>query len=119
MILEGEDAERAREALKDIASPEEIARRTEALLKFHEKVTQPKMTADTTLDSNTTPTPQPARFRYKNHRGETSNRTVDVIKIWYGSTKEHKEPQWFLKAFCHEKQAERNFAIADILQWYR
>lgn len=55
----------------------------------------------------------PAKVSYRNYRGETSIRTITPLKPWYGSTEWHPEPQWFLNAFDHEKDAERDFALAD------
>lgn len=54
---------------------------------------------------------------YTNWRGETAERTIVPIKIWFGSTEWHKEEQWLLRALDTEKQAERDFAIKDIQQW--
>ncbi len=59
-------------------------------------------------------TETPFVFTYKNHRGETATRTVSPISVRFGSTEWHPERQWLLKAFDHEKCAEREFAMADI-----
>lgn len=56
---------------------------------------------------------EPLVVSYMNYRGEVSTRTITPIKPWYGSTEWHPEPQWLLKAFDHEKDAERDFALAD------
>lgn len=56
---------------------------------------------------------QPIMLSYKNYREEISTRTITPIKPWYGSTEWHPEPQWLLKAFDHDKGAERDFALAD------
>lgn len=56
---------------------------------------------------------KPVKLLYRNYRGEVSNRTITPLKPWYGSTEWHPEPQWLLKAFDHEKDAERDFALAD------
>lgn len=37
------------------------------------------------------------------------------MEIWYGTTEYHTQPQWFLKAQDHQKQAIRDFALADFL----
>lgn len=54
------------------------------------------------------------KFIYTNWQGETRERTVIPIKIWYGHTDYHKKDQWFLKALDIEKNAERDFALKDI-----
>lgn len=56
------------------------------------------------------------KFVYRNHRGELSERSVYPRSIRYGNTQWHPENQWLLKAFDAHKQAEREFAIKDILQ---
>jgi hypothetical protein len=56
-------------------------------------------------------------FKYKNWKGEISDRKVLPITVWFGSTEYHKEPQLFLKAFDVDKQVERDFALKDI-QYY-
>lgn len=57
------------------------------------------------------------KFKYKNYRNEISWRTIEPIEIRFGSTEWHNEPQWLLRAFDIEKDAEREFAIKDILIW--
>jgi hypothetical protein len=53
-------------------------------------------------------------FRYKNYRGEVSERTVRPIRVYHGATEWHPAPQWLLEAFDMEKDAVRAFAMADI-----
>jgi len=62
-------------------------------------------------------TPKPVRIIYTNWRGETSERKVKPIKIWFGSTEWHKEEQWLLRALDITKDAERDFALKDIRSW--
>ena len=57
------------------------------------------------------------KFEYKNWKGVTSIRTVTPINIWFGHTEWHKDDQWLLLALDEDKQAERNFAIKDILNF--
>lgn len=57
------------------------------------------------------------KFTYKNWEGETKDREVAPIKIWFGHTDYHKEDQWFLKAIDIEKNAERDFAVRDIIKF--
>lgn len=57
------------------------------------------------------------RIKYKNYRGEVGFRDILPKKIWYGSTDWHKDEQWLLDAIDLKKDALRNFAIKDILEW--
>lgn len=59
----------------------------------------------------------PVRIRYRNYRGEEGERTISPIHIWWGKTEWHPVDQWMLKAFDHGKDAERDFAMIDILRW--
>lgn len=56
-------------------------------------------------------------FTYKNYRGEIADRKVVPIKIHFGSTEYHKEPQWLLKALDLDKNSERDFALLDIISF--
>lgn len=60
------------------------------------------------------PTP-PLRFKYKNHRGFVSFRTVIPKSIRWGSTEWHPEKQWIMRAWCTEKKAMRDFAMKDMV----
>lgn len=53
------------------------------------------------------------KLTYTNWRGETAERTIVPLSVWYGSTEWHPEPQWLLKAYDMEKGAQRDFALAD------
>lgn len=60
------------------------------------------------------------RFYYKNWRGEYGYRnTKGVPHIWYGNDEYHKEPQWFMTAYDVDKDAIRNFAMADIIEFVK
>lgn len=61
----------------------------------------------------------PLEFKYKNWKGEVSHRRVLPIDVWYGETEFHKEKQWLLKAFDLDKEADRNFAMNDILVFFK
>lgn len=50
---------------------------------------------------------------YTNWRGETSERELHLVRIWWGETEWHPEPQLLLSAFDYEKDAYRDFAIND------
>jgi predicted DNA-binding transcriptional regulator YafY len=58
-------------------------------------------------------------FDYKNWKGEEGTRKVVPIDIWFGSTQYHPEQQWLLKALDVDKQAERDFALNDIIKFKR
>jgi len=49
---------------------------------------------------------------YKNWRDETSVRTIEPHRLFFGSNEWHKEPQWLIEAFDCEKKAMRVFALA-------
>lgn len=60
----------------------------------------------------------PLRFLYKNWKGNTRERTVQPISVWYGKTEYHPEDQWFLKATdVEEGDEQRDFALKDIEQF--
>lgn len=57
-------------------------------------------------------------FKYKNHRGVTSQRTVDVdsIEFIFKPNPEYGyQPCWFLTGYCHDKKARRSFALSNIV----
>lgn len=56
----------------------------------------------------------PIEFTYRNWRGETALRKAIPVRLWYGATDWHPEPQWLMAAIDCEKQAERDFALIDM-----
>jgi len=56
---------------------------------------------------------RPLEIVYKNWRGETSRRSIVPLKVWYGATEWHPEPQWLLQALDTEKGVVRDFALKD------
>lgn len=54
------------------------------------------------------------KIRYKNWRGEISEREIVPIKIFGGETEWHPEWQWFMKAFDIGKGEIRDFALLDM-----
>ena len=54
-------------------------------------------------------------FVYRNWRGEIGERTVIPERIEFGTSPYHNGHQWFLHAWCCDKDARRTFAIEDIL----
>lgn len=53
------------------------------------------------------------KLTYTNYRRETSERELHLVRIWFGATDWHPEPQLLLKAFDYEKDAYRDFAVID------
>ena len=58
------------------------------------------------------------KFEYVNWEGKRGIREVEPIEIWYGSTKWHKKDQWLFKAKDIRKQAERDFALKDVVRFF-
>jgi predicted DNA-binding transcriptional regulator YafY len=54
---------------------------------------------------------------YKNWKGEVGQRRIEPIRMWFGKTEYHPEPQWLLKAFDLDKRAMRDFAMNDVIHW--
>lgn len=50
---------------------------------------------------------------YRNWRGEISRRTIEPWGVRFEATDWHPEPQWLLEAWDFDKQAVRDFALAD------
>ena len=55
---------------------------------------------------------------YRNHRGQERERTIEPVRLLFGSNRWHPEPQWLL----HCKDVERGgtvltFAMSQILRW--
>ena len=61
---------------------------------------------------------QIVKIVYTNHRGETSVRDIIPLEIKFGATEYHLEPQWLLRAFALDREAERHFALINIRAWY-
>lgn len=66
---------------------------------------------------NTSKPERSVRIAYTNHRGEHSVRTVHPLKLWFGETNWHPEPQWFVDCHDIEKNQVRSFAMRDIRSW--
>ncbi len=58
---------------------------------------------------------KPLHFTYRNYKGVTSDRKVIPLSIYFGSTEYHKEEQWLMSGFDLDKQADRVFAVCDII----
>lgn len=55
--------------------------------------------------------------RYTNYRGETDNRRIRPIRIWFGNNEWHSEPQWLIDVVDLERNVERTFAMNAIQAW--
>jgi GTPase SAR1 family protein len=92
------------------------------LVRSHVGEPEPAVTPVGTLVSPIPPAIEPAvgnevSIVYMNWRGKLTERTIQPLNIWFGSTEWHKEPQWFLKAMDIAKESERDFALKDIQRW--
>lgn len=58
------------------------------------------------------PIGMPVKLTYTNWRGETGERQITPMGLWYGTSEWHPEPQWFLDVFDHDKNARRDYALA-------
>ena len=56
-------------------------------------------------------------FRYRNHRGEESTRTITWPYLWYGTTSYYPEPGWLLRGFDEHKRDYRDFSVVNILHF--
>lgn len=60
------------------------------------------------------------RFFYRNWKGEMGYREIKGSPMfWYGESKYHKGPQWFIKAYDVNKEDVRDFAVADIIEFVK
>lgn len=57
----------------------------------------------------------PLVFGYTNWRGEFSSRRAVPIRIFFGATEHHPEPQWLMEAQDLDKGAVRIFAVREML----
>jgi hypothetical protein len=55
---------------------------------------------------------------YTNYRGETAPRRIIPKSIRFAASEWHPEEQWLMDAFDIDKNAERSFALKDILKWH-
>ena len=57
------------------------------------------------------------RIVYTNYRGETDLRVIVPRRLETAETDWHPEKQLLLHAFDLDRQAERSFAVRDIVDW--
>ncbi len=56
-------------------------------------------------------------FVYTNHRGETAQRYVQPVLLYFGTAPFHETPTWLLDAWDVEKKAHRSFAMDRVREW--
>ena len=72
---------------------------------------EPASTAPaTTLPLTFTGTP--VAFTYTNWRGVTARRRVRPVRLWFGATEFHPEPQWLVHGLDLDSGLARDFALA-------
>jgi len=59
------------------------------------------------------------KVKYKNWKGEIGIRNIIPKQIHYGSTNYHKENQWLMDVFDVDKDAQRTYAIMDIIEFIK
>jgi predicted DNA-binding transcriptional regulator YafY len=60
--------------------------------------------------------PKTLTFKYLNHNGKISVRTVDVEELEFDFKPGYGyQPGWAISGFCHDKQARRTFFLSRIL----
>lgn len=57
--------------------------------------------------------------RYKNYRGEVAVRKIVPVKTWWGKTDFHPHEQWILTVWDCERNAQRDYAMQDILEFIK
>jgi hypothetical protein len=53
-------------------------------------------------------------FAYTNHRGENGIRVVRPLRLWWGTTEWHPDPQWLLDVWDFQKRATRTYALSEV-----
>lgn len=59
----------------------------------------------------------PVTLTYRNWRGEVAERTITPLRVWFGSTDWHPDPQWLLTAWDAEKVKPLVWTRADLTAW--
>jgi predicted DNA-binding transcriptional regulator YafY len=54
---------------------------------------------------------------YTNWRGETAQRTIIPMEVYWGKTDWHPKEQWLLKVWDVDRGAYREYALQDIKKW--
>lgn len=65
-------------------------------------------------------TQQVLRFRYRNWRGEVSDRSVIPVRTAVANSVYHNDgkPCWIMHAYDTQKNDFRDFALKDIIEYY-
>lgn len=61
----------------------------------------------------------PIKVKYKNWQGNISIRNIIPQNIYYGNTQFHKEDQWLMNVWDVEKDAQRTYAMLDIIEFIK
>lgn len=56
------------------------------------------------------------RFQYRNWKGETAVRHGRPVRMFFGSTEWHSEPQWLMEMVDIDKNETRIFAMRDMTE---
>lgn len=59
------------------------------------------------------------KVRYNNWKNEIGVRTIIPQKIWYGHTEYHSDSQWLMDVWDVEKDAQRTYAMMDIIEFIK
>lgn len=49
---------------------------------------------------------------YTNYKGETAKRRLVPVNIFYGTSEFHEGEQWFIRGWCLDRQAFRDFSLS-------
>ena len=67
----------------------------------------------------TQPVDIPIKVKYKNYQGEIGIRNIIPQNVYYGSTEFHKTDQWLMDVWDVEKDAQRTYAMLDIMEFIK
>jgi len=67
----------------------------------------------------TQPVEIPIKVKYKNWQGQIGIRTIIPLPVHYGHTDFHSHDQWLLDVWDVEKDAQRTYALMDILEFIK
>lgn len=59
------------------------------------------------------------KVKYKNWQDEIGVRTIIPLEVHYGHTEFHTKDQWLLDVWDVEKDAQRTYALIDILEFIK
>jgi len=76
-----------------------------------------KRGALSTFSLHMTTSRREALIDYTNWRGQRAERVILPLQLWYGTTEQHPESQWIIRAVDSEKQLLRDFTLRAIHYW--